>query len=66
VVLVVRSEGERGWSWSSRMVSEGTCHGHCVVGLSLEVGRGCEGVGGGVVGSSLLSGEGALNYIITI
>jgi hypothetical protein len=61
-----------GWLWSSGTVSggargdepsdkfeddcKGSC-GRCVAGLSLEVGQGCEGVGG-VVGSSSLSGDG--------
>jgi hypothetical protein len=58
--LEVKERGG-GWSWSSGTVSESMTerrsHGHCVAGLSLEVGWGGEGVGGGVVGSSSLSAE---------
>jgi hypothetical protein len=51
-----------GWSWSSGTISESMTghhsHGRRVVGSSLEVGQGYEGVGSGVMGSSSLSGEG--------
>jgi hypothetical protein len=40
--------------------------GHHVVGSSLEAGWGCEGVGGGVVGSSSLLGEGDGHAIVVV
>jgi hypothetical protein len=59
-----------GWSWSSGMVSESMTerrsHGHHVAGSSLEVGQGCEGVGGRVVGSSSLLGEGDGRAIVVV